>query len=318
MSQTLKLPNFHTNNIVETSVLDADAAIATTSLAVRFSDQMTTDGYLFIGEFGGEGSELAVLNTITDADTVTIDAPGLVKAHKRFEPATILFGNKLRIYRASNVDGTTPADGDFSLLDTIDIDVDQAQTTYEDATGGSDYWYKYIYYNSVLTSGTNIADATAVRGGSIGNYASIESIRREAGLQNNKYIADDFIDEKRQAAQQVINSTLSGIYTIPFTAPINPGIAEVTRLLAAGYLLTANYGALNTLNTNEGEAKIKRAMDMLAGYRNGSSQVVDETGTTIALPGTAGGFGGWPNSTTATAAPTEGGATRAFRMSDKY
>lgn len=318
MAQTLKLPNFHTNNIVETSVLDADAAIAATSLQVRFSDQMATDGYLFIGEYGGEASELCVLNTITDADTVTIDAPGLVKAHKRFEPAIVLFGNQLRIYRAANVNGTTPSDGSFTSLAFVDIDVDQIQTSYEDTSGGSDYWYKYIYWNESTSLGTALADATAVRGGSAGNYASIESIRREAGLQNNKYIADDFIDKKRQAAQQVINSNLSGIYTIPFTAPINAGITEITELLAAGYLLTANYGALNTLNTNEGEAKIKRAMEMLNGYKTGSSQVIDESGATLAIPGTAGGFGGWPDASTATADPNAGGSARAIRMSDMF
>ena len=323
MPQTITVDNFSDLNVKETLELSADIAAAVTTLPLKYSTGLVTNDYLYIGQLAGENSEVVIADTITSATSITIDAPGTVKAHSKFDPISQLFGNQIRIYRAANVDGNVPADGSFSLLATVTIDFDQTNSTYTDASGDSTYWYKFTYYNQATTAETSLGDSGAVRGGNYGNYASIESIRAEAGLQNNRYVSDGKIDQKRQSAQAYINSELTGVYTLPFTEPINPLIQEITQLLAAGYLLTDNYGPLGTLNTNEGQQKIDRVTNkdktgLLDKLADGRLQLTDESGTSTAIPGTAGGFGGWPDGTTDTAASTSGGAERAFRMSDRF
>ncbi|HMT18555.1 MAG TPA: hypothetical protein PKD15_00805 [Candidatus Saccharibacteria bacterium] len=320
MSQTITVANYGSRNLLESTTLDDDVASGQADITVQSVNNIAADSILLIGKLGSENVEKIVVDSVSGLD-VTATA-NLSRSFSRFDPVNKLYGDKIRIYRASNVDGTTPDDGDFSLLATTDIDFDQAQTSYTDATGSSDYWYKFTYYNSIADSETSIADSTAKRGGGYGNYVSIESIRTEAGLTNNKYITDDIIDDKRQAAQSLINATLTGKYTIPFTEPINQLIQEITRVLAAGYVLTQQHGTVNSSTYNEGVAMIERITNdkqtgILDRLNLGTLTLIGETGTTEETVN-ASDFKGWPNGDTATASSTVGGAPRGTRMSDRY
>lgn len=318
MASTIKIPNFGSLNIVEKSELNADAAAAATTLTVAYTDDMSANDYLYIGHLGTENGEVKLITSVDSKTQLTV--PALDKGHSRFDPLTILFGNQFRVYRASNVDGTQPADGDFSLLTTQDLDYDQNQSEYNDSSGSSSYWYKFTYYNETSTDETALADSTAVRGGGVGNYASIESIRRTAGLDQNQFITDAYIEEKRQAAQNLINATLQGIYTLPFSSTVlqqNPIIGEITRRLAGGYLLTADYGPLNTLNTNEGKNMIDSVTNAdktgLLDRLNAKDLVlVDESGASVAIAGSGDSFKAFPDANTKNLDADQGGGPRMF------
>ena len=314
--QTITVPNFKDANIKEHSKLDADTIVGATTLALAHSNDMATNDYLYVGRLGSEGAELTTIATVPSISSATTAA--LVKPHSRFDDVTVLFGNKIKVYRASNVDGTVPADASFSVVGTSNnIDVDQVSTSIIDADGGSDYWYKATYYNSTTSGETPLADAIASRGGGYGDYASIESIRNDAGLQNNHFITDAQINEKRQAAQSLINGQLTGIYTIPFIAPINPHIAEITRKLAAGYLLTNDYGMVSSFSTNNGKAKVEWAIDQLNKLKARETTLTDNAGTDTSISTTS-GLQMWPNTTTADADTSAGGSARMFRTGDRY
>lgn len=322
MSQTLNLNNFSDANIVETTELNADAAIGATSLTLKDNQGFAAADYLVVGRLGSETAELRIVDA-PNSNLIDLTITAALKlAHNRFDPVTKLFGNKMRIYRAANVNGSIPADADFSLLaaGTIDIDPDQAFTRFTDADGDEDYWYKRTFYNSTSTSETPLSEATAYRGAQYPSYATAEEIRSKAGLQNNRYITDEKIHEKRKAAQSVINATLTGMYSVPFSTPVNPLINEITQLLAAGYLLTAE--ATNATTRAEGQALIDQATNAqgtgwldklnkkelkLTGLTGDAETVVD-----------AGGYNAWPNADTATTADASGGGERKFRDTDRY
>jgi hypothetical protein len=139
-------------------------------------------------------------------------------------------------------------------------------------------------------------------------------------LQGNRYITDEKIHEKRRVAQSVIDGTLTGLYPVPFTPPVNQIINEITQLLAAGYLLTqeSNTAAARA----QGEALIAQATnkDGTGWLDKLNTKAIKITGL-LGDPQTiadAGGFNAWPNSSTASAAPTQGGGERKFRVSDRY
>lgn len=314
--QTIRVPNFPDVNIKERSRLDADSVATATGLTLEYTANMAAADYLYVGRLGTETGEINTITTVTNMTTLVV--PAMAKDHSRFDDVCTLFGNKIKVYRASNVDGNVPLDASFSLLGSAaDIDADQNYTDVTDATGGSDYWYKYTYFNSTSSAETPLADAIAVRGGGYGDYASIESIRSEAGLQNNRFITDAQINEKRQAAQTLINGQLTGLYAIPFTSPINPHVAEITRKLAAGYLLSNDYGTVSTFSTNNGKAKIDWALDQLSKLKAREIVLTDNAGADTSISTTS-GLQMWPDTTTATSDTSVGGGARMFRVGDRY
>lgn len=315
MAQTLTLSNFDNPNIRETTKLNADVAVADTNLTISFSDDIEAGDFLYLSRLGSESGEVVTVASIIDADSITASAA--TKPHGRFEDATVLFGDQIKIYRAINVDSSQPADDTFTFLDTANIDYDQPTTTYVDDTGGSGFWYKYIYRNSSSGEETLLTDSSAARGGGVGNYCSIQAIREEAGFQNNRYITDNQINNERQAAQDEINAELNGIYTIPFETPISPLITRITKTLAAGFLLSKDYGVVNSFSTNNGTNKTKEARDMLMKLSTKEYVLTDSSGTDTSIAGSGRSFGGFPDS--AGVADTTGAdSKRGLRMSDVF
>lgn len=319
MTALLEIDNFAANNLHEKSYVEVASDATDTTLTVKSDENISTNLYALIGQLADETSELCLITGIA-ADVLTL-SPALANAHSRYDDVTILEANQIRVYRAANVDGSEPDDGDFTLLATVDIDTDNLQTSYTDSSGGSDYWYKFTYYNSASSDETTTADSQAVRGGAVNVYATIEQIRVEAGVENNPYMSDAFVDEQRIEAQDVINTALQGTYTVPFEAPIAPIIERCTKLLAAGYILKKDYGDGAVGTNSEGQAKIdevigtKDKKGLLQGIIDGTSGIIDGTGAAVVDRQKVHGF---PLSTTKDLPLNEGGSTRAFRMGMRF
>jgi hypothetical protein len=314
MSQTIKVPNFSPNNIVERTQLAADAAIGVSTVTVEYSDNIANGNYLYIGRLGSESGEVRTVSGAPASQVVTLSA-ALAKAHIRFDDVCTLFGNSINVYRAPNVDGTQPADGSFTLLTTITIDYDQPETSYTDAAGSSSYWYKYTYYNSALTVETALADSLAVRGGQ-SVYCSLEDVRREGGFLNNFNILDATVDLKRRAAQQLINGQLNGIYTLPFADPVSPYIRDLTARIAGSLLAMEQFDQFSSAYTT-GKAKYDSAVGELGEIKSKKTIITDANGSSLSLASSA-TFRMWPDKTTAETDGSQGGGERLFRMSDKF
>lgn len=291
MSTTIRIDNYTSLNVKERTFLTASVLAGVTTLPLQSNQNFATNDFSLIGQQGSERSELRAILTIPDATSVTIAASTF--NHLITDPIVALFGNKIRIYRALNATGVQPADGDFSPISTIDIDPDEGATTYTDPDGSSSYWYKFTYFNSLTLSETSLAESGAARGGGIGQYCTLDSIRQAAGFEHNKNLLDSLISEKRSAAQDYMNGRLAGIYTLPFVAPINAHIANIARLLAAGYLRKDQYGETDA----RGKAMLDEAEGYLAKLVSGATSLVDEAGQTSAAA-TGMGFSGYPNGET--------------------
>lgn len=311
--QTLKLTNFSSNNIVDQSQLAEATPADSNSLTITNANDFTT-GFVLVGAIGGKTSELLPADSASSGTAISLNS-NTVLPHNQYDPVYSLFGNKLRIYRAPNVDGSQPADGDFSLLDTIDIDPNDSATRYTDDSGGGDYWYKYTFFNSGDNSETDIASSRAARGTFTVAYCSLDEIRQEAGFKFATYVTDDIIDEKRQAAQDEINGALDQFYDTPLQPPINDYLKRITIRLAAGYLRLAQYSQIADTKLN-GQNMVDSAQADLKKLIMKERVLVNKEGTALDGPGATGGTDGWPNESTATAPASQGGAPRVFRMSD--
>lgn len=310
MSQLLRPTNFDAINLAEKTELSADVASSQKDAGVISAQGIVADDFFVIGNLGAELSELSQLDT-KSGNTLTAVA-NYANAHKRGDELTKLFGDKIRLYRAANVDGSAPADGSFSLVTTIDIDVDQQYSEYTDPTGGDDYWYKKTYYNSQSTSETQIADSIAIRGGNYGYYVTAEEVQNEAGLKNNRWIPSSIYQEKLQFAQSEVNGSLKiGGYTLPLTT-IPKIVKNATLLLAAGYVLVKDYGVSSSGTTKDGEAKIQQARDLLMKIEAGDEVLIDDSGNAM---GQSNKVAGYPDSTAEDQTPSE---ARIFTINTKF
>lgn len=266
---TLRAESFADVNILELTVLTADASAGATTITVKSTAGFTVGQPVYIGTRAQDGCELAVVKTVTSGTALELVA-ALTMPHSKYDPVTGVVGDKLRIYRASNVDGTTPDDASFAVLGVRQIDADQQSTYYTDSTGSSDYWYKLTYYNATTLAETELSASTAVRGDDFGHYASLSEIRSKAGFEGAANLSDQRIDLNRKAAETEINSALSGKYTVPFS-PVPEHIHTLTVALGAGLLLRDAYGDSNP----KGSTLVKDARTELAGLRTDQGYLTD-------------------------------------------
>lgn len=149
------------------------------------------------------------------------------------------------------------------------------------------------------------------------DYTTTYDVRREAGLMNNPYIADDWVRQNMAEAQNTIDSHLGGQYTIPFN-PVPAVISRLAKILAAGYILKGEFGQAAIGTNADGQAKIDEATNMLNLIRAGEVEVVGAEGSDI-RPDT--GVSGIPNSETATSYQgrvAKYGPQRKFRIGQRW
>lgn len=112
--EILYADNFHVNNLVEQSKLNADAAVAQAGIVVENTQGYAINDYLLVGNIGSERSELKQILSISDG--VIVLTGNLAIAHNKGEAVIKLRGNKIKFYRATDVDGSIPTDGSFSNI----------------------------------------------------------------------------------------------------------------------------------------------------------------------------------------------------------
>ncbi len=289
MSTSLRAESFADINIVEVTVLTADSVVGATTLTVKSTVGFTTSQAIYVGTTGQDGCELAYVATVASGTSLTLSA-ALLLPHSKYDPVTGVVGDKLRVYRASNVDGTAPIDGNFTVLGTRQIDPDQQSTYFTDSTGSSDYWYKLTYFNSTTLDETALSASTAVRGDDFGHYASITEIRSKAGFENAFNLKDRRIDMERRAAESEINTTLAGHYTVPFQKPVPEFVNTLTIQLAAGLLLLDVYGSGHV----QGKDMVKSAREQLQTLRTNTGALID----TAEGADSSSSISSWPDETT--------------------
>lgn len=264
MAELITALNFSSLNIIESTALDADANAGANQFTIQNPSNFATNRPIKIGE--GELSEIKTVSNIT-GNQITISGT-LDFNHKKFEKVIRLRGNQVEFYRAPNVDGTPPNNATYSDIGIVTIQADKLETEFTDPNGGADYWYKFVYVDSFDASKTDLAQATPVRGGDYGHYCSIDDIRREAGFGGNVHIPNSQISDTRDDAESEVKGALivAG-YKLPLLS-VPPVVRNITKRLAAGYLLLQDYGVGAENSTAEGNAKVDLANKLLTKIQN--------------------------------------------------
>lgn len=264
MAELLTALNFSSLNIVETTFLDADANASAQSFTVQNPSNFATNRPIKIGE--GERAEIHRVQGIT-GNQITIVGT-LAFDHKKFERVNRLRGDQVEFNRALNVDGQPPSNATYNDIGIITIKADTLETEFTDPDGGEDYWYKFVYVDSFDASKTDLTQATPVRGGDYGHYCTIDDIRREAGFGANVHIPNSTIADTREDAESEVKGALivAG-YSLPL-ASVPPVVRNITKRLAAGYLLLQDYGVGAENSTAEGNSKVDLANKLLQKIQN--------------------------------------------------
>lgn len=299
MANTIRIDSFSETNVIERGELATNYVAESTELKLLSTQGFEAGQTIFVGFPGREGCESVILDAVADGTTLTLAEP-LKLDHRVSESVTAVLGGSIRIYRAPNVDGSVPADEAFTVLVTRTIDPDQASTYYIDPDGSDAYWYTRTYFNPTTMAET--ARAEPFRGDPFNNYASLAEIRKEAGFERAFNLADSDVELQRRNAQAEINSSLSGVYTVPFS-PVPEIIRTLTIQLAAAFLLIAAYG-----DTATNKQKRDDARKAINDYKNRDSTITDENGNALSNSDMV---TGWPEEPSAE-------SPRFFRMRDRF
>lgn len=180
----LTLLNPETSDL-EKSYLNASYSAGVTSIVVKNSDRFEVNSRIMIGEMGQEKTEVVTVSAVAgDGQTLTIGAT--VYSHEADAPVYKLRFDKARFYRS-----TTTSTGTYTLLATVDLDVDNANlsTLYEDDQGLSSYYYKMTVYHSISTLESAFSDPIGGAGwrrDQVGNI--IDEILQEVSDTNEQHI----------------------------------------------------------------------------------------------------------------------------------
>lgn len=142
----------------DSSNLSSSATAASSTISVYSITSFSVNDILLIGEFGAEGSEIVAVHSATapTGTTVTL-ASNLVKSHPKDTKVYIIPYNQLTVFHATTRDGTK------TEITTISIDAEKSETTYEDTSYSSGYYF-VRYYNSVTAATGDYSDPIPYEG----------------------------------------------------------------------------------------------------------------------------------------------------------
>lgn len=272
MATTLQIDSFPSNIIRERSQLSSATAPGDTTLNVDDSAGFAAADIIYVGNLGSETCEKAVVASVNAATTITLSEP-LGLAHAASEPVTKVMGDKIKIYRAPNVDGWVPSPDSFTVQVTREIDADNSSTYWRDSSGSSAYWYCFTNFNETTLEETD--RSKPIRGDDFGHYASINEIKSEAGFAGNLNLKDSVVDQQRRAAESEINASLSGTYSVPFD-PAPDIVRTLTIQLAAALLRLQAYG--ETADTKQRLADVRAKIQL---YSDGDLTLTGEDGSAL-------------------------------------
>jgi hypothetical protein len=310
MPTLLRIDNFPQTNIKEPTQVAQDTAAGVTSITVLSASGFSANDIVFAGTPALETIERLIIQSVA-GQVITFTAPTVFK-HLQFEPFNSVKGDKLKIYTAPNIDGSLPLDTSFTVLGSpISIDPDTSYTEYSDTVGDVQTWYKYTFYNATSAYESSLGDSIGTRGGGYGHYCSIDEIRQNAGFKSNPNITDAVIDIKRNQAEAEINGELYQVYALPFAQPIPWKINQIASTLAAGYLLSDEYGTMSRGLSKDGDAMVKEAQEMLMMVKIRETVITNAAGVSLVISQTVSSY---PNNSTDTVTDAPRRFTSGYRF----
>lgn len=120
----------------------ADYASGVNSIDVKNTDGFSADEWIVLGRIGFEQAEIIKISAITDNNTLAL-ATNTKFAHNKDSVITLIDFDKVKVYKS-----TTGASGTFTLVTTVDIEIDHDTTVYEASGVSTTDYFKFSPYNS--------------------------------------------------------------------------------------------------------------------------------------------------------------------------
>ena len=175
-------------------------AEASDHLIVKNNNGFAASQAVLVGKMGGERSEIIITDGVTNEDTITISG-NTTFAHNADDPVYKLVYNQVKFYKSATVDGS------YTLLATVDLDVDNQDglTKYEDVAALTTDYYKITYYNSQSTATSEYSDPIAAAGYEVNTIGKVinQVVRRVRDTNYEILDADDYL-----AIAQEVNDDL--------------------------------------------------------------------------------------------------------------
>lgn len=138
------------------SNLTTKAASGQKSLVLQNASDFAADDFLVIGNPAEELSEIGKIASIS-GKTITL-VENLVSTHPENTRIVFIKYDQVKFYKATSVDG------EYSVVSTKDISIDEPHTLYDDATAISTDYFKIRYYNSETTELSGYSDPIGAEG----------------------------------------------------------------------------------------------------------------------------------------------------------
>jgi hypothetical protein len=185
--------------------LTQQANAGDTVLNVVNTKGFSTNQILLVGSLESENAEVVKTHATTSpTDTQITLASGLKFSHTTDEPVTILDFDKIEIYRAS------AKGGDYSLIDTIDIDYSEEKTIYRDTYGTSTSYYKIRYKNSIDSTYSDYSAEFPASGFPVNSlYAMVEKVLTLFSSQSERLLnREEIIDDINEGYRILVNKII--------------------------------------------------------------------------------------------------------------
>ena len=204
--------------------LAGDYAAGVTSLQVKNTNGFASNKYAVLGSIGFEQAELVQTGTVTPPSTLA--GFTTVYPHNADSKVIAFDYNQINIYRS-----TTGINGSYSVLATINIQIDNDTTPYEDTNSQSTYYYKFSYYNSAASLESSLSDPIAATGFVFYSLKTlIDRVLSLFGDTKNEFIQRyeiaDYLNEFYERAQRLhaVATRRSNINWTTFT--VQSGVDE--------------------------------------------------------------------------------------------
>lgn len=184
---TIDLPQIKGN---EETFSTASILAGGKALIVKNNNRFAQNDYVVVGKPGVEDTEITKISSV--AGNTTVNVAALKFPHPSKTLITYIPYNQVKIYRASSQTGT------YTLIDTIDLDVDSPEgTSFNDSGGDSTSWYKIVYYNETTEAESDESEPVPATGFTIYMLRSmVDDVLTLINDTDNKYITRDTVKDK--------------------------------------------------------------------------------------------------------------------------
>ena len=164
----------------EKTYLTSACVASGATISVADYEGYSDNDYLVLGPYGQEGSEVVLIDDASIDETISLDATKRPKyAHSSNTQVSLIFWNQVEISSSSSEAGT------FSVLATLDLEVDDEYTFYNDTAGSSSTWYKVRFKNSTSSTYSDYSDVVQATGYKANSRGRLKDLVKS--VFNDKY-----------------------------------------------------------------------------------------------------------------------------------